>query len=188
MNLSGVGAAILCVTILMAELSQKSTIIAKTITQPRLHAKIHHQIKKSNSSTSLHRVEAIATMAPVLKTVESMPKLLVSKTMICKLTAYGPGYESTGKRPGDPGYMVTASGKLATPRRTIAVDPKLIPLGSLVYIDGIGYRIAEDIGGAVKGEHIDVYFPSDNEAVQFGVRRHVKVIVFHSVKNWTKKR
>ncbi len=188
MNLSGVGAAILCGTILMVAPSHGATTISKEKTHTARSVKAPVHFKKQSSNASLNHVEAIATIAPVLKTVESMPKMLVSKTMICKLTAYGPGYESTGKRPGDPGYMVTASGKLATPKRTIAVDPKLIPLGSLVYIDGIGYRVAEDIGGAVKGEHIDVYFPSDNEAVQFGVRRHVKVIVFHSVTNWSKKR
>ncbi len=187
MNLSGVGAAILCGTILIVAPGQGAMTLSKVNTRDVTKAKASPHFKKQSQSATLNHVEAIATIAPVLKTVESMPKMLVSKTMICKLTAYGPGFESTGKRPGDPGYMVTASGKLATPKRTIAVDPKLIPLGSLVYIDGIGYRVAEDIGGAVKGEHIDVYFPSDNEAVQFGVRRNVKVIVFHSVTNWSKK-
>ncbi len=147
---------------------------------------VRHATKKMNHK-KIDQVESIATMSPVLRTVESMPKLLVSKTLLCKLTAYGPGFESTGKRPGDPGYMVTASGKLATPRRTVAVDPRLIPLGSLIYIDGIGYRVAEDVGGAVKGEHIDVYFPSDHEAVRFGVRKNVKVTVFHAAKGSIKK-
>lgn len=166
MNNSGmraalVGGAILCMGFLM-----ETTTLAKS---PKHLA--HSRFKE---------VESIATMAPVLNTVENMHELSIEKTLSCKLTAYGPGFESTGKRPGDPGYMVTASGKMATPKRTIAVDPHLIPLGSLVYIDGIGYRVAEDVGGAVKGEHIDVYFPSDDEAVQFGVKRHVKVIVFHA--------
>ncbi len=182
MKLSGGGTAILCGAILMMIFSTSDTKIAKTATH---HVMIQH-VKKKPINTTLTHVESIATMAPVLSAVENMPKLLVSRTLLCKLTAYGPGYESTGKRPGDPGYMVTASGKMATPKRTIAVDPKLIPMGSLVYIDSIGYRVAEDVGGAVKGEHIDVYFPSDNEAVRFGVRRNVKVIVFHSLKKWSK--
>ena len=182
MRLPGVGAAVLCGTILMGAF-QVSPVTAKAATT--IAAAKYPALKTAYAS--INRIEAIATMAPVLKTVESMPKLLVSRTFLCKLTAYGPGFESTGKRPGDPGYMVTASGKMATPQRTVAVDPQLIPLGSLVYIDGIGYRVAEDVGGAVKGEHIDVYFPNDNEALRFGVRKNVKVIVFHSVKNTSKK-
>ena len=127
---------------------------------------------------SIETVEAMATLSPVLNTAESFGKLSVSSTFDCKLTAYGPGFESTGKRPGDPGYGITATGRLAKPHRTVAVDPSLIPLGSLVYIDGIGYRIAEDVGGAIKGQHIDVFFADDNDAKVFGVKRHVKVFVF----------
>jgi 3D (Asp-Asp-Asp) domain-containing protein len=55
----------------------------------------------------------------------------------------------------------------ATEGRTIAVDPKVIPLGSKVELNGKTY-IAEDIGGAVKGSHIDLYFNTHNEARQWG--------------------
>lgn len=64
---------------------------------------------------------------------------------------------------------VTYTGTKATPGRTIAVDPDKIPLGSKVYIDGTEY-IAEDIGGAIKGNRIDVLFPTHQEALQFGVK------------------
>ncbi len=127
---------------------------------------------------TIETVEAMATLNPVMNVAESLGKMSVVNTFDCKLTAYGPGFESTGKHPGDPGYGITATGHLAKPRRTVAVDPSLIPLGSLVYIDGIGYRIAEDVGGAIKGPHIDVFFAADNDAKVFGVRRHVKVFVF----------
>lgn len=63
----------------------------------------------------------------------------------------------------------TASGVTATPNHTIAVDPSVIPLGTVVLIDGQEY-VAEDTGGAIKGNRIDIYFSSHADALQFGVR------------------
>lgn len=64
---------------------------------------------------------------------------------------------------------ITYTGTKATPGRTVAVDPDVIPLGSTVYINGITY-VAEDIGGAIKGNRIDVLFPTHQEALEFGVQ------------------
>lgn len=52
--------------------------------------------------------------------------------------------------------------------RTIAVDPKKIPLHSIVYIEDMGYFVAEDIGGGVKGNHIDIYVDDHEEATRLG--------------------
>ena len=57
-----------------------------------------------------------------------------------------------------------------------AVDPKVIPLGSKLYIEGYGYAIAGDTGGAIKGNRIDLCFPTKKEALKFG-RKTVKVHV-----------
>jgi 3D (Asp-Asp-Asp) domain-containing protein len=95
----------------------------------------------------------------------------------CKLTAYTNSFDSTGKHPGDPGYGITASGQPAKEGLTIAVDPEIIPLHSVVYIPGIGVRYAEDTGGAVKGNHIDVFFNDDNYAHKFGVKDNVPVYI-----------
>ena len=76
------------------------------------------------------------------------------------LTAYSAGVASTGKAKSHPEYGITASGTTVTEGRTIAVDPKVIPMGWWVYIEGIGFRRAEDTGSAVKGNKIDVYFES----------------------------
>lgn len=59
---------------------------------------------------------------------------------------------------------------------TVAVDPKVIPLGSKVYVEGYGYAIASDTGGAIKGNKIDLYFNSLEECYSFG-RRTVTVHV-----------
>ncbi len=53
--------------------------------------------------------------------------------------------------------------------RTIAVDSRIIPLGSRVYIDGYGVFIAEDIGGAIKGNRIDVCVSSHSRAYDIGI-------------------
>jgi 3D (Asp-Asp-Asp) domain-containing protein len=63
----------------------------------------------------------------------------------------------------------TYTGTTATAGRTIAVDPDVIPLGSTVYINGAPF-VAEDIGGAIQGNRIDVYFPTHDAAIEFGVQ------------------
>lgn len=53
---------------------------------------------------------------------------------------------------------------------TIAVDPDVIPLYSAVYVEGYGYAIAADCGGAIKGNKIDVYFDDLQECYDWGVK------------------
>ena len=60
--------------------------------------------------------------------------------------------------------------------RLVSVDPKLIPLGTRLYIEGYGYAVADDVGGAIKGHRIDLAFDSRAEALQFG-RQSVKVYI-----------
>lgn len=52
--------------------------------------------------------------------------------------------------------------------KVIAVDPNVIPLGSKVYVEGYGYATAEDTGGAIKGNRIDVFIPSQAQAEDWG--------------------
>src|SRR5699024_10986692 len=54
--------------------------------------------------------------------------------------------------------------------KVIAVDPNVIPLGSKVYVEEYGEAIAGDIGGAIKGDRIDIHVPTKDEAYNFGVR------------------
>lgn len=73
------------------------------------------------------------------------------------------------------GSMRTASG--TWPKYgTIAVDPRVIPLGTKVYVEGYGYATAEDTGGAIKGNIIDVYLNSNSEVYHWG-RKSVQVTI-----------
>ncbi|NLK52293.1 MAG: hypothetical protein GX295_07595 [Syntrophomonadaceae bacterium] len=85
--------------------------------------------------------------------------------MAVKATAYCPCLKCCGKTD-----KITFSGKIARKNHTIAVDPKVIPLGSKVYIEGLGIRYAEDIGGAIKKNRVDIYMDSHKEALKFGVQ------------------
>lgn len=62
----------------------------------------------------------------------------------------------------------TSTGSNPREGRTIAVDPNTIPYGSTVYIEGFGYYIAEDCGGAIKGNRIDIFTESHEKAIQLG--------------------
>lgn len=88
-----------------------------------------------------------------------------------KLTAYCPCPKCCGEWADG----ITFTGTEATPGRTIAVDPDIIPLGSTVEINGRTY-VAEDIGGAIQGNRIDIFFPSHADALQFGVQ-HAEVLL-----------
>jgi len=96
-------------------------------------------------------------------------------------TAYDLSFESCGKRPGEPGYGITNSGTKARPG-VIAVDPRVIPLGSKVYVESTdgtsdyGFAIAEDTGGAIKGNRVDIFIGDRSTALRYG-RRDVKIYV-----------
>lgn len=72
------------------------------------------------------------------------------------------------------GDGITASGAEVTAYVTVAVDPKVIPLGSTVLVDFgdgvIHYFIAQDTGGAVKGNHIDIAVAGHQEALELGIK------------------
>lgn len=73
---------------------------------------------------------------------------------------------------GCSGVTATGFDLRANPNaKIIAVDPRVIPLGTKVYVEGYGYAVASDTGGAIKGHKIDVFFPSKAEAFRWGVRK-----------------
>jgi len=99
-----------------------------------------------------------------------------SKVLNMRATAYTSSYKDTGKTPDHPAFGITYTGIKAR-RGIIAVDPKVIPLGTRVYVEGVGktpdygYALAADIGGAIKGDLIDLYFETQEEADNWGLRK-----------------
>lgn len=104
-----------------------------------------------------------------------------SKVMDMKATAYTASFEDTGKHPGDKYFGITSTG-IRAKKGVIAVDPRVIPLGTRVYVEvagktvDYGFSVAADIGGAIKGNKIDLYYDDRNTANNFGVKK-VKVYI-----------
>ncbi|QKS60381.1 3D domain-containing protein [Paenibacillus barcinonensis] len=96
-------------------------------------------------------------------------------------TGYTAGVESTGKTPKHPQYGITYSGvKVRRDKETvstIAADPKLFPMGSILYIPGYGYGIVADTGSAIKGNKIDLYFPTTKQVYKEWGKKDVEVQV-----------
>ncbi|GAB6172579.1 3D domain-containing protein [Paradesulfitobacterium aromaticivorans] len=105
----------------------------------------------------------IRNTKPVSGEQVDISKLEISRSFVMEATAY----TYTGNR--------TATG-VYPHEGLIAVDPKVIPLGSKVYVEGYGYAIAADTGGAIKGQKVDVFFSSLNRALEWG-RRPVQVFL-----------
>ena len=89
------------------------------------------------------------------------------RPMRCVATGYAPGSGGADHR--------CATGALAT-HGVIAVDPRVIPLGTHVYVPGYGYAVAADTGGAIKGTRIDLCYDTYDEAIQWG-RRTVTIVI-----------
>lgn len=93
-----------------------------------------------------------------------------SKMITCTATAYDASYESNG-----PWGPYSATGKRLD-SGMVAVDPRVIPLGTKLYIEApdgswvYGYSVAEDTGGAIKGNKVDLFFHSPTKMRQFGRR------------------
>lgn len=131
--------------------------------------------KLSTSLPSRHLTRHSASLASVPVFASNSSLQLGRRYNDFLLTAYAISPRDTGKEPDSPQYGITYSGTRAKPGRTVAVDPHVIPIGTMLWIEGIGIRYAEDIGGAIKGNHIDVLLKSDDDALRFGVKRHVRI-------------
>lgn len=94
-----------------------------------------------------------------------------ARTLNVLATAYDPGPGSCGK---------FANGSTCNGKRAgygiVAVDPKVIPLGSKLHIPGYGYAIAADVGGAIKGNRVDLGFNSRSGSFKWG-KRWVRVMI-----------
>lgn len=107
--------------------------------------------------------------------------LRYKKVLDMRATSYTASFKDTGKHPDHPQFGITYTG-IRVRKGIIAVDPKVIPLGTKVYVEvagntpDYGYALAADIGGAVKGNLIDLYFDDQETVDAWGVKK-VKVYI-----------
>lgn len=151
----------------------------------KIFSKVRYVNGIKNSSVVIREevlIEPVDKLVKVpMKGIEAITRS-ATRSFVMNATAYEAGPLSTGKRPGQRGYGITASGTRAR-RGTVAVDRRVIPLGTKLYIKSLdpkvpdyGYAIAEDTGGAIKGMRIDLFMNTVWECFQFG-RRKVKVFI-----------
>lgn len=131
---------------------------------PSLEAIEREQYANTQSVSSIVSETETTSEAEQTEAEPEYTEITVIATAYCPCVKCSEGYGT-----------MTATGVLAEAGRTIAVDPKVIPYGTEVIIDGVTY-IAEDCGGAVKGNKVDIFFDTHEEAEQFGRKQLVAMI------------
>ena len=116
---------------------------------------------KSSKVTRSHHSQSVSRSGPSRSTQD--------QKMTMQATAYSTAQPELGR------YTANGTDLHANPM-VIAVDPKVIPLGTKVTVEGYGTYIAADTGGAIKGNRIDIHFKTVQECINFG-RRSVNIIV-----------
>lgn len=125
--------------------------------------------KAAKEKAAKEKAEAEKAASQKAEVKESQPS---GETLMMESTAYS-------SDPADAlgGGTVTATGQnLLENPIAVAVDPSVIPLGTHLYVEGYGEAYAVDTGSAIKGNIIDVHFPTAAECISWG-RRQVKVTI-----------
>ncbi|WP_409405328.1 3D domain-containing protein [Priestia megaterium] len=131
------------------------------------------QAQKEQQQAQKEQQQAQAEQAQKQQQPAESSQQASGKSMTVEATAY------TANCAGCSGTTATGVDLKANPnQKVIAVDPSVIPLGSKVYVEGYGEAVAADTGGAIKGNRIDVFVPSEGDAQQFG-RKSVKITVMN---------
>ena len=125
------------------------------------------------ASASTDRLQQLISGEIVTRTVEKLDALSADTQITQNFKNLGSFrlsfYCTCEKCCGAYATGLTKSGTTVTEGRTIAVDPKVIPLGSRVYIDGYGVFIAEDVGSAIKENKIDIAVGNHEQALKLGI-------------------
>ena len=103
---------------------------------------------------------------------KELPELVSLGTFTCY--AYCSCPSCCGQWSGGP----TASGTMPEEGRTVAADWDVLPAGTEIYLDGIGWRTVEDTGAGITGDKLDLYMDSHEAALEFGVKE-VEVYAYY---------
>jgi len=157
-----------CVKACLVSSALVSTLVPGSLLIRSGHAK--NPREKQNEERKL----SVTTLSVINSRSNSTEPMAVSRLSArrhlgqFKMTAYTRYAASSGR---------TASGTRPHHERTVAVDPRVIPLGTKIEIEGIGIRIAEDTGRLIKGKKLDVFLPSAHACSRFGVRSRKVYII-----------
>lgn len=143
--------------------------VVKTYTQIYIDGKLAEE--RLNTTERVEPVAATFVMGPHGYQVSRGGTYTRNRVVTMKSTAYTP---SAGR--GSKATYRTATGRKAQ-YGVVAVDPKVIPLHTLVFVEGYGFAVAADTGGAIKGNIVDVCLATEKECRNWG-RREVQVHVF----------
>lgn len=138
--------------------------------EPKKEKKSEEKSEKKSEEKSELKAEPTKSSADSSDDSSSSESSSGGKEMTMEATAYGPDCS------GCSGVSATGMNLKDSSAKVIAVDPSVIPLGSRVWVEGYGEAVAGDTGGAIKGNRIDVLYPSESEAGSWG-RKSVNVKV-----------
>ncbi|RDU36915.1 hypothetical protein DRW41_09435 [Neobacillus piezotolerans] len=134
---------------------------------------IRHAIRPQSLISSS---EAVAATPPKLEDAIDWSKY---KKKTVTATGYTAGYESTGKDQNHPAYGITYSGVKVKRDlfSTVAADPKIFPIGTVLFIPDYGYGVVADTGSAIKGHKLDLYFETVDDVFKEWGKRTVDVFI-----------
>lgn len=159
-----------------------------------LREKVYKIVLENGKEVSRTLLKQITVLEPAARIIERGTVLShktargevfrYSKVINVRASAYSLTFKETGKKPGDKYFGITATGMDLTKMQkgVIAVDPRVIPLGSKVYVEisgktrDYGYAIAADVGGGIKRDKIDLFF-SDASITESWGRKKARVYI-----------
>ncbi|CUL15489.1 TPA: resuscitation-promoting factor [Listeria monocytogenes] len=145
---------------------KKRDVIKENVTSNKTDKVVVRGTKEKVVATPVSNVSTSSATSSSSSSSSSTPS--GGKTYKMESTAYSGG--------GTTAYGINLSANPGL--KVIAVDPRIIPLGSKVWVEGYGEAIAGDTGGAIKGNIVDVYFPNESQCYSWG-RRMVTVKVLN---------
>lgn len=159
-----------------------------SLTSDLIHPGLNLVIPNSSNDA---KAENQSSLVQLSTSEEKVATAQIEKKAVTKVAAASTTSASSGKVinvtataytpycAGCSGITATGINVKANPNaKVISVDPSIIPLGSKVYIEGLGTYTAADTGGAIKGNRIDVLMATKQAALQFG-RRHLKLTILN---------
>jgi len=154
------------------------TVGISRVQQNQTETQNKNKVQNKLQSVTKENVTMCATIPkPELELInpEAIKKEENNNYIVMQATAYTKSKEE-GTYNG-----ITRSGTEVS-RGTVSVDPRVIPLGTKLYIEGYGHAIALDTGGDIRHNRIDLYMETKEEAFEFG-RQEVKVYILDDNKN-----